>query len=58
MSEAERMPDLEEKYSVATHAPIWFIVYGYKGERYHVLVDGATGMVVKGDIPAAKLGLF
>jgi hypothetical protein len=44
--------------SVYLHAPVWFIVYEYKGERYNILLDGATGVVIKGDIPATKFGLF
>jgi len=43
---------------VYLHAPIWFIVYEYKGNRYHILLDGATGTVVKGDIPSARFGLI
>ena len=50
--------DLSIGDSVYLHAPIWFIVYEYRGERYDIIVDGATGVVVKGDIPAARFGLF
>jgi hypothetical protein len=44
--------------SVYMHAPIWFVAYEYKGERYNVILDGATGTVIKGDIPATKFGLL
>jgi len=44
--------------AVYLHAPIWFIVYEYKGERYRILLDGATGTVIRGDIPSAKFGLI
>ncbi|UCE16826.1 MAG: hypothetical protein JSV12_04275 [Candidatus Bathyarchaeota archaeon] len=44
--------------SVYIHAPIWFIAYEYKDERYNIILDGATGTVIKGDIPATKFGLF
>jgi len=44
--------------AVYLHAPIWFMVYEYKKERYEIILDGATGTVIKGDIPAAKFGLF
>ena len=44
--------------SVYLHAPIWFIAYEYKGERYNIILDGATGIVIKGDIPATKFGLL
>jgi DNA-directed RNA polymerase subunit RPC12/RpoP len=36
---------------VYLHAPIWFIKYEYKGRVYQLLIDGATGMGIKGDIP-------
>lgn len=44
--------------AVYLHAPIWFITYEYKGERYNIILDGATGTTIKGDIPAANFGLF
>jgi len=44
--------------SVYLHAPIWFIVYEYKKERYKILLDGATGTVIKGDIPSTRFSLF
>ena len=42
------------KQIVYLHAPIWFIKYEYKGNTYQMIVDGATGMVLKGDIPSSK----
>jgi hypothetical protein len=39
---------------VYLHAPIWFIKYEYKSNSYQMTVDGAKGMVLKGDIPSAK----
>jgi hypothetical protein len=44
--------------AVYLHTPIWFIVYEYKRERYNLILDGATGAVIKGDIPTTKFGLF
>ncbi len=44
--------------SAYLHAPIWFIVYVYKGENHQIILDGAAGMVIKGDIPATRFGLF
>lgn len=41
--------------TVYLHAPIWFIKYEYKGKIYQLLIDGASGMIIKGDIPLAKL---
>jgi len=50
----EMKTDFDIRDAVYLHAPVWFIVYEYKGERYRVLLDGATGTVIKGDIPSAK----
>ncbi len=44
--------------SVYLHAPVWFIVYEYSRERYRVFMDGATGTVIKGDLPASRFGLI
>jgi hypothetical protein len=43
--------DIEVKESEFLHAPVWFIDYEYRGSTYHVLVDGCTGQIIKGDIP-------
>ncbi len=40
---------------VYLHAPIWFIKYEYKGKGYQLLIDGATGTEIKGDIPSGRL---
>jgi len=42
------------KQMVYLHAPIWFIKYEYKGNIYQMIVDGSSGMVLKGDIPSSK----
>jgi len=44
--------------TVYLHAPIWFIAYEYKGKRYNIILDGAKGTVIKGDIPSARFGLI
>lgn len=54
----EMKTDFKIGEAVYLHAPVWRIVYEYKGERYQILLDGATGMVIKGDMPATKLGLL
>ncbi len=54
----EMKDDLSTGDAVYLHAPIWFIAYEYKGERYSIILDGATGGVIKGDIPSTKFGLF
>ena len=54
----EMKTNFEVGDSVYLHAPVWFIVYEYKRERYSVFLDGATGTVIKGDIPTTKFGLI
>ena len=44
--------------TVYLHAPIWLITYEYKKKRYRIILDGATGSVIKGDIPAPEFGLI
>jgi len=50
--------NLEIGEAAYLHAPVWFVIYDYQGERYQVLLDGATGTVIKGDIPSSKFGLI
>ena len=50
--EAQTSVDL--KQMVYLHAPVWFIRYEYKDKSYQLIVDGAKGMVLKGDIPRSK----
>jgi hypothetical protein len=42
------------KQVVYLHAPIWFIKYEYKGRAYQLIIDGASGTALKGDIPSVK----
>ncbi|MCJ7559603.1 hypothetical protein MUO79_03160, partial [Candidatus Bathyarchaeota archaeon] len=46
------------KQMVYLHAPIWFIKYDYRGENYQLLIDGATGTVIRGDIPQKGFGIL
>lgn len=46
------------KQIVYLHAPIWFVKFEYKGKLYQLLVDGASGMVIKGDIPSSGFGVL
>jgi len=43
---------------VYLHAPIWFAKYEYKGKTYQLLIDAATGTIIKGDIPSSSFGIF
>ena len=60
--DVDKIVDLSTEFNVKQmvylHAPIWFIKYEYRGESYKLLVDGATGMVVKADIPQKGFGIF
>jgi hypothetical protein len=50
----EAQTSVELKQMVYLHAPVWFIRYEYKGKSYQMLIDGAKGMVLKGDIPNSR----
>jgi hypothetical protein len=42
------------KQIVYLHAPIWFMKYMYRDNGYQLIVDGATGNIIKGDIPTSR----
>ena len=50
--------DLDLKQMVYLHAPIWFVKYEYKGNIFQLIIDGSSGMALKGDIPSSKFGLL
>jgi DNA-directed RNA polymerase subunit RPC12/RpoP len=54
----EMKSEINVKQVVYLHAPIWFVKYEYKGKAYQLLVDGATGTAIKGDIPSAGFGIL
>jgi len=54
----EMKTDFDIGDMVYLHAPVWFIIYEYKRERFSVFLDGATGFVIKGIIPSTKFGLI
>jgi hypothetical protein len=54
----EMSTDFKFGDAVYLHSPIWFTTYEYKKESYQVILDGATGMVITGDIPTLKFGLI
>ncbi len=51
----EMKTDVKLNQVVYLHAPIWFVRYDYKGESYQLLVDGATGSAIRGDIPSGRV---
>jgi DNA-directed RNA polymerase subunit RPC12/RpoP len=50
--------EIQIEQTVYLHAPLWFIKYEYKGKDYQLILDGATGTPVKGDIPPAGFGIL
>jgi len=54
----EMNTEFDVKQAVYLHAPVWFIKYEYKGRNYQLLIDGATGNVIKGEIPQKGFGIF
>jgi hypothetical protein len=38
------------------HAPIWFSSYEYRGRTYPILVDAASGEIIRGEIPPPSGG--
>lgn len=50
--------EIKIEETVYLHAPIWFIKYEYKGKAYQLMIDGATGTTIKGDIPSTGFGIL
>jgi hypothetical protein len=50
--------EIKIEETVYLHAPIWFVKYEYKGKAYQLIIDGATGTTVKGDIPSTGFGML
>jgi len=46
--------EMDVRQVVYLHSPVWFIKYEYKGKGYQLLIDGATGTDIRGDIPSGK----
>jgi hypothetical protein len=57
-SDVDKIVEMQTTYNVKQvvylHAPVWFIKYEYKGNAYQLILDGATGDALKGDIPSTK----
>jgi hypothetical protein len=54
----EMKTDVKVEEVVYLHAPVWFIRFEYKGKAFQLLIDGTTGIVIKGDIPSTGFGMF
>lgn len=58
----DRIIDMKTDFTVEQvvylHAPVWFVKYEYRGESYQMLIDGATGSIIKGGIPVASFKII
>jgi len=54
IEDARTQVDLKD--SEFLHAPIWFSTFEYRGRSYTILLDAASGEVVRGDIPPPSGG--
>ena len=58
----DKIVDIKTSFEVSEtsylHAPVWFLTYAYKDKRYQVLLDGASGQVIKGDLPGEDFKLI
>jgi hypothetical protein len=58
----DKIVDIKTNFEVSEtsylHAPVWFLTYAYKDKRYQVLLDGASGQVIKGDLPGEDFKLI
>ncbi|UCG44774.1 MAG: zinc ribbon domain-containing protein [Candidatus Bathyarchaeota archaeon] len=60
--DVDRLVEMKTDFSIGDpvylHAPIWFVIYEYKDERHEIIIGGGEGVVIRGDIPTTKFGLF
>ena len=60
--DVDRIIELKTEFVVSQvvylHAPLWFVKYEYRGISFTLIVDGATGSTLKGDIPSSKFGVL
>jgi hypothetical protein len=54
----EMTTDFDVKNTLYLHGPVWFITYDYRKQQYRVILDGATGQIIKGDLPSPEFRLF
>jgi len=58
----DKIIEMKNEFSISDtlylHAPIWFIMYEYRRKIYQLLIDGATGTAIKGDIPSTGFGIL
>lgn len=54
----EMKTEFKTKQTIYLHAPIWFIKYDYRSKNYQLFIDGATGTIIKSEIPQRGFGVF
>lgn len=58
----DRIVEIKTNFDVSgtyyLHVPVWFLSYDYKGKRFQVIMDGASGQVIKGDLPGEEFNLI
>jgi hypothetical protein len=59
---ADRIIDIKTNFDVSgtyyLHAPVWFLGYDYRGKRFQVIMDGASGQTITGDLPGENFNLI
>jgi hypothetical protein len=57
----DRIVEIKTNFDVSgtyyLHAPVWFLSYDYKGKRFQVIMDGASGQIITGDLPGEEFNL-
>jgi hypothetical protein len=58
----DKIVDIKTSFDVSgtyyLHAPVWFLAYGYRDKRFQVFIDGASGEIVKGDLPGEDFNII
>jgi hypothetical protein len=53
--QVNELSDIQNEFEVEdiefVHAPIWRIDYSYSSKDYQILLDSASGVIIRGDIP-------
>ncbi len=53
----EARTEIAVKDAEFLHAPLWLATYTYRDREYRIVLDGASGEIVRGDIPPPSGGI-
>jgi hypothetical protein len=53
----EARTEIAVKDAEFLHAPLWLATYAYRDREYRIILDGASGEIVRGDIPPPSGGI-